>query len=221
MLFWLLLPLMLVFSVFGQEMVPGTGFSSALELTPGSYSFALAPGELHFFKILLEPGDVLVAKVRMASNQDFDLYLLNPLREIVGQSVRSAGLTDAAEYTAVEKGPHYIVVLGFGDSSGVYTLSVSVLKPKTLTQTVTATVTARVTETVTTHVFNTQTLVSEKLVTVFNNERIEVEKVPWTAAGLAVLAAALIYVGHAASEAVKNRSKQTEEEQKPAPTPSV
>jgi hypothetical protein len=115
---------------------------------------------------LLEPGDVLVAKMRITSNQDFDLYLLSPLREIVGQSVRSAGLTDAAEYTAVEKGPHYIVVLGFGDSSGVYTLSVSVLKPKTLTQTVTATVTARVTETVTTHVFNTQTLISEKLVTV-------------------------------------------------------
>lgn len=216
-----LLALMFTSSAYGQGLVPGTGFSSALELTPGSYSFAIAPGEIHFFKIMLEPGDILVAKVRMAANQDFDLYLLNPLREIVGQSVRATGLTDAVEYTAVEKGPHYIVVLGFGDSAGVYSLTISVIRPKTVTQTVTAVVTERVTETVTTHVFNTNTLVSERIVTVVDTERVEVEKAPWTAAGLAILAAALLYTGHAASEALKSRHKQPPEEQKPPSTTSV
>ncbi len=193
-----------------QELVPGVGFSSALELSPGTYSFYLAVGELHFFKVLLEPGDVLIAKVRMASNQDFDLYLFNPLRELVGQSVRAAGFTDAIEYIVAEKGPHYIVVVGFGDSAGTYTLTIFVQKPKITTQTITTTVTQKITETVTALSFQTNTVISEKIVTVVESRTVEVERIPWTALGLAVLSGALLYTGYASSEALKKLGRREE-----------
>ncbi|MCS6783670.1 MAG: hypothetical protein RMI43_03115 [Candidatus Caldarchaeum sp.] len=199
-----------------QQQVPGTGFSSALELTSGTYSFYLAVGETHFFKINLDPGDILVVKVRMAFNQDFDLYLLNPLREIVAQSVRAAGFTDSIELIAAEKGPHYMVVTGFGVTQGTYSLTVFVQKPRTVTQTVTTTVTQRLTETATALSFMTNTVVSEKLVTVVDREVVEVERIPWTAVGLAVLAASVLYLGYAASNTLKNMGRR-EEKQTPPP----
>ncbi|MEM2238017.1 MAG: hypothetical protein QXR26_05730 [Candidatus Caldarchaeum sp.] len=202
-----------------QQLAPGVGFSSAPELSPGTYSFYLAAGEVHFFKVVLEPGDILVAMVRMASNQDFDLYLLNPMRELVGQSVRAAGLTDAVEYIAAERGPHYIAVAGFGGSTGTYSLTVSVQKPKTVTQTVTATVTQRITETATVLSFVTNTVVSERVATVVESRAVEVERIPWTALGLAVLAGALLYTGYAASDALKNLAKRGQEPSKPEEKP--
>ncbi len=200
-----------------QELVPGVGFSSALELTPGTYSFYLASGEVHFFKVLLEPGDVLVAMVRMASNQDFDIYLLNPLRELVGQSVRAAGFTDAVEYIAAEKGPHYIKVKGFGDTTGTYTLTIFIQKPKTVTQTVTTTVTQKITETATALSFQTNTVVSERIITAVESRTVEVERIPWTALGLALLAGAILYTGYAASDALKKLGRREEEPKKYEP----
>lgn len=193
-----------------QQITPGVGFASAPELSPGTYSFYLGPGEFHFFKVSLEPGDVVVVMIRMAAGLDFDLYLLNPLREVAGQSLRGPGATDAIEYTAVERGPHYVVVLGFGGSSGMYSLTVSVFKPKTVTQTVTATVTQKVTETATVINFQTNTVVSERVVTVVDTDVVEVERVPWTALGLAVLAAALIYTGYAASDSLRSLARRQE-----------
>lgn len=207
----------LVFSS-AQEVVPGVGFNSALEIRPGTYSFYLAAGEVHFFKVVLEPGDIMVAMVRMASNQDFDLYLLNPMRELVGQSVRAAGVTDAVEYIAAERGPHYIVVAGFGGSTGTYSLTISVQKPKTVTQTVTATVTQKITETATLLSIVTNTIVSERVATVVETRSVDVERIPWTALGLAVLAGALLYTGYAASDALKTMAKRGPEpkaEEKP------
>ncbi|MEM1944591.1 MAG: hypothetical protein QXX57_02480 [Nitrososphaerota archaeon] len=61
-------------------------------------------------------------------------------RELVGQSVRVAGLTDAMKYIAAERGYHYIAVIGFGGSMSTYSLIISIQKPKTITQTVTVTV---------------------------------------------------------------------------------
>jgi len=202
-----------ILSAYGDELVPGAGFNSALELGPGTYTFHLGQGELHFFKVVLEPGDVLVVLVRMATNQDFDLYLLNPMREIVGQSIRPTGLTDQAEYVAAEHGPHYIVVTGFGGSTGTYSLTVFIGKPKTVTTTITATATEYVTSTSTTIVFQTQTVVSEKVVTEVRERTVEVEKVPWTAAGLAVLAAALLYTGYAASSSLRGIVRREERRQ--------
>lgn len=200
----------LIASSSAQQNVPGTGFNSALELAPGTYSFFLATGEAHFFKTYLEPGDILVVKIRMAFNQDFDLYLLNPMREIVGQSVNAAGLTDSIELVVAERGHHYIVVIGFGAATGTYTLTLSVVKPKTFTTTVTATITEKVTETVTAVSFATNTVVSERLVTLVNTQTVEVDRVPWTALGLAVLAAAVVFLGYSATEAVKSFSKPSE-----------
>lgn len=204
--------------VSAEERVPGTGFSSALELSPGTYSFYIAPGEVQFFKINLEAGDVLVVKIRMAANQDFDLYVFNPLREVVVQSVRAAGLTDSIELVAAEKGPHYVVVLGFAGSSGTYSLSVFVQRPRTVTQTVTQTITQKLTETVTALSFATNTVTTEKIVTVVGREVVEVERIPWTAVGLAVLAASIVYVGYSASNALrKPEEKQPSQPPKPAP----
>ncbi|MEM1943985.1 MAG: hypothetical protein QXO30_04415 [Candidatus Caldarchaeum sp.] len=201
--------LLAVASVSAQPVVPGVGFSSALELSPGTYSFYLGRGEIHFFKVVLEPGDVVVVMLRMAANQDFDLYLLNPLRELAEQSRRGPGATDAVEHVAAERGPYYVVVRGFGES-GTYTLTVSVLKPKIVTQTVTATVTQRITETQTVVNFQTNTVMSEKLATVVDARVVEVERVPWTALGLAVLGAALLYTGYATSDALKNLARKQE-----------
>ncbi|MEM2114688.1 MAG: hypothetical protein QXS12_04470, partial [Candidatus Caldarchaeum sp.] len=124
----LLLTLIIVVPIHAEEPVPGTGFSSALELTPGTYSFYLELGEIHYFKVNLEAGDILSVKIRMPFNQDFDLYLFNPLREIVAQSVRAAGLTDAVELIVSETGFHYVVVVGFGGARGVYSLTLFVQK---------------------------------------------------------------------------------------------
>ena len=209
----ILLAVISSFSAYGQELVPGVGFNSALELSSGTYTFYLGAGELHFFKVVLEPGDVLVVLVRMASNQDFDLYLLNPMREIVGQSIRPTGLTDLAEYVAAEHGPHYIVVTGFGGSTGTYSLTVFIGKPKTMTTTITTTATEYVTSTSTTIVFQTHTVVSEKVVTEVREKTVEVERVPWTAAGLAVLAAALLYTGYAASSSLRGIVRREERRQ--------
>ncbi|MEM0384039.1 MAG: hypothetical protein QXS57_03775 [Candidatus Caldarchaeum sp.] len=211
--------LLAVASVSAQPVVPGVGFSSALELSPGTYSFYLGRGEIHFFKVVLEPGDVVVVMLRMAANQDFDLYLLNPLRELAEQSLRGPGATDAVEHVAAERGPYYIVVLGFGGSSGTYTLAVSVLKPKIITQTVTATVTQRITETQTVVNFQTNTVMSERLATVVDTRVVEVERVPWTALGLAVLGAALLYTGYATSEALKNLARKQEKPGEGSPQP--
>jgi len=221
----ILLAIISSFSAYGQELVPGVGFSSALELSPGTYTFYLGAGELHFFKVILEPGDVLVVLVRMATNQDFDLYLLNPRRELVGQSIRPTGLTDLAEYVAAEHGPHYIVVTGFGGSTGTYSLTVFIGKPKTVTTTITATATEYVTSTSTTVVFQTQTVVSERVVTAVQERTVEVERVPWTAAGLAVLAAALLYTGYAASSSligiVRREERRPTEAETQAPAITV
>jgi len=208
-----LLTLFLVLGVASsqQEMVPGVGFASALEISPGTYSFHLAVGEIHFFSIQLEPGEILVAKIRMASNQDFDLYLFNPLREIVAQSVRVAGLTDSVEYVVTEKGPHYVVVVGFADTEGTYTLTISVVKPKTLTQTVTTTVTMKTTETVTALALVTNTVVSEHLITQVERTTVEVEKIPWTAIGLTAVGAAVIYAGYVVSETTRKLNKKQEQ----------
>jgi len=219
--FAILLVMISLFSAYGQEQVPGVGFNSALELSSGTYTFYLGAGEVHFFKVVLEPGDVLVVLVRMATNQDFDLYLLNPMREVVGQGIRPAGLTDLAEYVAAERGPHYIVVTGFGGSTGTYSLTVFIGKPKTVTTTITATTTEYVTSTSTTIVFQTQTVVSEKVVTEVRERTVEVERVPWTAAGLAVLAAALLYTGYAASSSLRGIVRREERRQTESQAPAT
>ncbi|MCS7133959.1 MAG: hypothetical protein NZ921_04085 [Candidatus Caldarchaeum sp.] len=215
---FLLLTVALFNPVFAQREEPGTGFGSALELAPGTYTFNIAPGELHFFKINLEPGDILVVKIRMPFNQDFDLFLFNPLREVVGQSVRAAGLTDAVELIAAEKGSHYVVVTSFGASRGTYSLTVFVQKPKTMTQTVTQTVTVRLTETATAISFMTNTVVSERVVTLVDREVVEVERVPWTAIGLGVLAASVLYLGYSAANALKREEKSRTAVQEPPKT---
>lgn len=213
---FVVLALAMVVPLNAEEPVPGTGFASALELSPGTHSFYLELGEIHYFKVNLEAGDILSVKIRMPFNQDFDLYLFNPLREIVAQSVRAAGLTDAVELIVSETGFHYVVVAGFGGARGVYSLTLFVQKPKTVTQTVTQTVTEKITNTATVQVFMTNTVVSEKVVTVVDREVVEVERIPWTALGLVAVSAALLYMGYAASNTVKQVVKR--EETQPAKT---
>ncbi|MEM3095783.1 MAG: PPC domain-containing protein [Nitrososphaerota archaeon] len=182
--------------ILGQKVgEPGTNFSTALQLTPGEYVFRLDTGDLHYFSVDLERGETLLVVLRMPSNQDFDIYLLSPLREIIDQGVRTAGLTERIGYQAVEDGPHYLVVLGFGGSSGTYTLSISTARPPTKTETVTATFTTKLLEVETRLSVVTQTLTIERVVTSTVTVARDVERLPWTMVGLALLSLSIVYAG--------------------------
>ncbi|MEN3047567.1 MAG: hypothetical protein ABDH63_02130 [Candidatus Caldarchaeales archaeon] len=128
--------------------LPGTNFANAPSLRPGSYTYDLQPGDLHFFRVDLVKGQTLFVVVRVPADQDFDAVLFSPERDPIEQSVRPRGFYERISYKAVASGPHYIVVYPFGPSRGVYTLEVSVLDEPAVTVTVTATELRYVTVTV-------------------------------------------------------------------------
>ena len=106
------------------ERQPGTSFTTALELEEGEHSFYLGAGDFHFFKVMLETGEVLVVSLRMPIREDFDIFLLSPARDFIQSGTRPAGLIERVSVLANEPGYYYIAVTSFGGSSGVYTLSI-------------------------------------------------------------------------------------------------
>jgi hypothetical protein len=122
-----------------QGPVPGTSFATAPELQPGTYSFHLQAGDLHFFRITLKQGQTLFVTLRMASNVDFDIAVLSPERDLLESGVRPAGFYERISLKAPVTGSYYIVVYPFGTSSGSYTLELSVMDEPKVTATVTVT----------------------------------------------------------------------------------
>jgi hypothetical protein len=122
-----------------QGPVPGTSFATAPELQPGTYSFHLQPGDLHFFRITLKQGQTLFVTLRMASGVDFDIAVLSPERDLLESGVRPAGFYERISLKAPVTGSYYIVVYPFGTSSGSYTLELSVVDEPKVTATVTVT----------------------------------------------------------------------------------
>jgi len=122
-----------------QGPVPGTSFATAPELQPGTYSFHLQPGDLHFFRITLKQGQTLFVTLRMASDVDFDIVVLSPERDLLESGVRPAGFYERISLKAPVTGSYYIVVYPFGTSSGSYTLELSVVDEPRVTATVTVT----------------------------------------------------------------------------------
>ncbi|MCS6787746.1 MAG: hypothetical protein NZ733_00430 [Aigarchaeota archaeon] len=119
--------------------LPGTNFANAPSLRPGSYTYDLQPGDLHFFRVDLVKGQTIFVVVRVPVGQDFDLILFSPERDPIEQGVRPSGFYERVSYKAVASGPHYVVVYPFGPSRGAYTLEISVLDEPAVTVTVTAT----------------------------------------------------------------------------------
>jgi hypothetical protein len=122
-----------------QGPVPGTSFATAPELQPGTYSFHLQAGDLHFFRITLMQGQTLFVTLRMASGVDFDIVVLSPERDLLESGVRPAGFYERISLKAPVTGSYYIVVYPFGTSSGSYTLELSVVDEPKVTATVTVT----------------------------------------------------------------------------------
>jgi hypothetical protein len=122
-----------------QGPVPGTSFATAPELQPGTYSFHLQAGDLHFFRIRLKQGQTLFVTLRMASGVDFDIAVLSPERDLLESGVRPAGFYERISLKAPVTGSYYIVVYPFGTSSGSYTLELSVVDEPKVTATVTVT----------------------------------------------------------------------------------
>jgi len=135
-------------SSLGQQgRAPGTNYSTALELTPGEHSFYLERGDTHYFSIRLEKDDTLYLQMRSALNQDFDMALVSPERDVIELSLRPAGFTERITYTAQSSGLYFIVVFPFGPSSGAYSLLIGISKPRVTVQTETVTALAYITVT--------------------------------------------------------------------------
>jgi hypothetical protein len=197
--------------------MPGANFATALQLTPGEYVFSLDAGTLHYFRVDLKKGETLLVVLRMPTSQDFDIYLLDPFRQVVDQGIRTAGLTERLGYLAVEDGPHYLVVLGFGGSSGTYTLSISISKPITRTETVTTTMATKILEVETRLSVVTQTVTSERIVTATITTTRDVERLPWTLLGLSILGLSVLATGLSLGGALEKLARSGEGEKKTPP----
>ena len=122
-----------------QGPVPGTSFATAPELQPGTYSFHLQAGDLHFFRITLKQGQTLFVTLRMALDVDFDIFVYSPERDLLDWGVRLTGFYERISLKAPVTGSYYIVVFQLGASSGSYTLELSIVDEPKVTATVTVT----------------------------------------------------------------------------------
>ncbi len=125
--------------VSGDGPVPGTNFATAPELNPGTYTFHLQPGDLHYFRVTLKQGQSLFITLRMAADVDIDIAVFSPERDLLESGVRPAGFYERISLKAPVTGSYYIVVYPFGTSSGAYTLELSVVDEPKVTATVTVT----------------------------------------------------------------------------------
>ncbi|MEM0445634.1 MAG: PPC domain-containing protein [Nitrososphaerota archaeon] len=193
----LLLALSSTQTVFAQVVrAPGTSYSTALELSPGEHSFYLERGDTHYFSVRLDKDDTLFLLLRSAPNQDFDLALISPDRDVIELSVRAAGFTERITYTASSSGLYYIVVFPFGPSTGSYSLMLDVSKPKvnTVTTTVTSLSFVTITQRELRDVVIVLTRENTRTVTIMTQQPVDrsYELLGWSAISVAILAVAII-----------------------------
>lgn len=184
---------------------PGNGFSTALEVTEGEHSFYMAAGDFHFFKVMLNAGEVLVVTLRMPLREDFDIFLLGPARDFLEGGTKPAGLMERVSVLASTTGYYYIVVSSFGGSSGVYTMTIDIIEPKVVEVTTTKTLTETTTFTEVSYSVYTVTATVERQVTVTETVDRRVETIPWSMLGFLAIALAVVYLGSALGRASGER----------------
>ncbi|MEM0381356.1 MAG: PPC domain-containing protein [Nitrososphaerota archaeon] len=193
----LTLLLSLIPTAFSQAArVPGTNYSTALELTVGEHTFYLERGDVHYFAVRLERDDTLYILLTPPTNQDFDMALVSPSRDVIELSVRATGFTERITYTAPSSGIYYIVVFPFGASSGAYSLLIGISKPRVTTVISTVTVASYITLTQKElrDVVIVMTRESYRTVTVTSQQLVGggLELLGWSVLSLAILAVAVL-----------------------------
>lgn len=184
----LLLQLALTGTSYAAGPPPGTSFANAPALQPGSYTYDLQPGDLHFFRVDLTKGQTLFVVVRVPTDQDFDFVLFSPERDPLESGTRPIGFYERVSYKAVSSGPHYVVVYPFGPSRGAYTLEISILDEPAVTVTSTVTEFRYLTVTVPGATVTMQTVSFRTLMIEPRDVRAEA----WSMIGMGVLAVGLI-----------------------------
>ena len=179
--------LALIHIVHAEAPEPGTGFATAPLLKEGVYDYHLAAGEVHFFKVWLRTGQSLHVIMRVPADQDFDLYLLSPERDLLDRSVGPRGQVERVSYQASYPGFYYILVHSYGESSGLYTLRIRIIDQPTKTITITLTETIYLTETIRSPIIRLETVTRTVYTTDTEVERIYVERFPWTFVSFVVL----------------------------------
>lgn len=86
----------------GQEVENGTSFNDAVEIEPGTYSNKVVGGEVHYYKIPVEWGQVPQVAVRSRLNENIDhawmsTQLVNPVRNIVADDYTSSWVSDSTK----------------------------------------------------------------------------------------------------------------------------
>lgn len=106
---------------------PNDNFDQATRITPGTISAELEPaGDIDFYAIDLSAGEVLDTSMSFShSVGDLDLFVFGPDRTELG---RSTSLEDVEQVRIIAPttGTYYVIVVGFQDATGDYTLSVAV-----------------------------------------------------------------------------------------------
>lgn len=190
--------LLLVFTAFSfataseLEVEPGTGYATAPELSPGTYKWYIDAGQRHYFKIWLNAGQTLYIIMRVPILQDMDIFLVSPEREYLEGSTAPAGISERISFQAPYSGYYYIIVSSYFGSRGLYTLTLRVIDLPTKTVTVTETETVLSYETI----IKPSITISTVTKTIYETETslsvIEVERVPWTFIGAAIIAVSIV-----------------------------
>jgi hypothetical protein len=186
-----------------SEIQPGTGFFTAAEIKPGSYSFYMEGGRSHFFKVWLNVNQILYLVVRVPLNTDFDVYLLSSEREVLERSLSPAGYAERISYQASSSDYYYIIVVPYFGSKGTYEMQIAIYDPpaKTITTTITETVPVYVTIPKPTVIITTVTKTAYEVKTIREVEYME--RFPWILIGLIVLAVAIILSSGLISQSIR------------------
>ena len=193
-----------------SQVQPGTGFFTAAEIKPGSYSFHMEGVRSHFFKVWLNVNQILYLVVRVPLDADFDVYLLNSEREVIERSLSPRGYTERISYQASSSDYYYIVVVPYFGSKGTYGMQIAIydLPAKTITTTATETVPVYVTIQKPTVIITTITKTVHEVKTIREVEY--VERFPWIFIGLIVLAVAIIISTGLISQSIRASIEKTQ-----------
>jgi hypothetical protein len=106
---------------------PNDGFANATSIQPGEYSgLSITTGDIDFYAVNLSVGDVVEAEINFSQAEgDLDLLFVDPNGNIAAFSVTATDNENVSSIAA-ESGTYYLVVLGFGNASASYNLSLNV-----------------------------------------------------------------------------------------------
>lgn len=178
-------------SAAAQPQQPGNSFDTATEIEKGEHTFYLDAGTIHYFKLKLDKGVTFLLTMRVPSDQDIDLVLFDPDRDVVEIAQRPTGATERIGHIAAQNGEYFVAVFGFAGSFGVYSLQISVVHQPFVTQTRLATATITQTATSTQIQFVTLTVQVTTTSTTTSTSIVESLSTTLTGVGLVILSISL------------------------------